>query len=588
MKLLAADSFEPIFEPLLGRRVGYVPTTGGVGDLLVEMAALQLFAHFGVDYHVETLGGDCEADVLVLAGGGPGPLCPPSLAARLAEIATEIPVTLLPRSLTAPVGVPLRRCHVRDRASLDHAPDGIVMPDLVLGLEVTSAHEPDDPQGVWLRCDDEGLFAGHGLGDPDLVCGTAVEYLALAARHRAILTDRPEFALAALVQGRETTLLPSASAVNRSLFDTWLADLGCRWLDAGDATAAGSAAAARLAGATAPGLPAAWTAPRRIERAVARCDAGLRQIEARFAGRERIQQEAIAALVAAQDRLLRRIDDLQESIYALRADAVLRPTAAAGDAAAPEHDRQREYTHLVSRIRGAIRDLVPAEARVLVVSRGDDELLRLFGRRAGHFPQAPSGVYAGHHPPDAAAAVAHLETLRAAGWDHLLVPATALWWLDHYAGFAGYLQRSAALVHRDADCAIYALGEASPWAALADFVARFKESEERYPAILDWGTGSGLAAVFPESAVFTPPDEAARELPYVEESIDVIAIPCGDPTRLAEARRVAIAAVVEVPTAESGPTAVLMHPLGRHAAPRPAAVRMNAARPALEAGRRLP
>ena len=90
MKLLAADSFAPIFEPLLGRRVGYVPTAGGAGDMLVEMAALQFFAHFGVDYHVETLAGDCEADVLVLPGGCPGPLCPPALAARLAEVAAAV------------------------------------------------------------------------------------------------------------------------------------------------------------------------------------------------------------------------------------------------------------------------------------------------------------------------------------------------------------------------------------------------------------------------------------------------------------------------------------------------------------------
>lgn len=586
MKLLAADSFEPIFEPLLGRRVGYVPSTGGVGDLLVEMAALQLFAHFGVDYHVETLGGACEADVLVIAGGGPGPLGPPAFAPQLAELAESIPVTLLPRSLTAPTGVRLRRCHVRDRASLAWEPDGIVMPDLVLGLEVAAPREAAEDAGVWLRCDEEGLFAGHGLGDPDLVCGTAIEYLALAARHRAIVTDRPEFAMAALVQGREATLLPSASPVNRSLFDTWLADLGCRWLDARDLGEDGTPAVARVAGPRTAPPPAAHGDPRRVERAVARCDAGLRALETRLAARDRAFEQVLAMFAAGQERLLRRIDDLQESLYALQARPVAHDgTDAAGPADAAAEDRRR-YGELVGRIRGIIRDRLPADAAVLVVSRGDDEILRLFGRRSGHFPQAPTGVYAGHHPADSATAVAHLEKLAAAGWDYLLVPATAFWWFEHYAPFAAHLRRSTAVVHEDADCVVFALHEESGWAPLARFIEAFKAREGRFPAILDWATGCGAAGVFPDVPVFAPPEPVRASLPYVEESIDVILVPAGAAPRLEEARRVATAAVVEVP-AEGG--RFVVHSLGRHAAPPAAAARIvPAGRPMLESGGRLP
>jgi hypothetical protein len=586
VKLLAADSFAPVFEPLLGRRVGYVPSTGGVGDLLVEMAALQLFAHFGVDYHVETLGGDCEADVLVIAGGGPGPLGPPALAPRLAELAESIPVTLLPRSLTAPTGVRLRRCHVRDRASLAWAPDGIVMPDLMLGLEVAAPREAAEDAGVWLRGDEEGLFAGHGLGDPDLVCGTAIDYLALAARHRAIVTDRPELAMAALVQGREATLLPSASSVNRSLFETWLADLGCRWLDARDLGEDGAPLVARVAGPRSAPPPAAHGDPRRVERAVARCDAGLRALETRLAARDRTLEQVVAMFAAGQERLLRRIDDLQESLYALQArPAAHDGAAAAGPADAAAEDRRR-YGEVVGRIRGIIRDRLPADAAVLVVSRGDDEILRLFGRRGGHFPQTPTGVYAGHHPADSATAVAHLEDLAAAGWDYLLVPATAFWWFEHYAPFAAHLRRSTAVVHEDADCVVFALREESGWAPLARFIDVFKTREGRFPAILDWATGCGAAGVFPDVPVFAPPEPAKASLPYVEESIDVILVPAGAAARLEEARRVATAAVVEVP-AEGG--RFVVHPLGRHAAPPAAAARIvPAGRPMLESGGRLP
>jgi hypothetical protein len=562
VKLLAADSFAPIFEPLLGRRVGYVPTAGGVGDLLVELAAFQLFAHFGVDYHVETLAGECEADVLVIAGGGPGPLCPPTLAARLAEAAAAIPVVLLPRSLSGSVGIGVRRLHVRERASLAWDRDAILMPDLVLGLEVAAPREAEEGPGVWLRCDEEGLFAGHGLGDPELVCATAAEYLALAARHRAIVTDRPEFAMAALVQGREATLVPAAPPLNRSLYESWLADLGCRWLDDRDMSEDGSPLFAPLA-ARGGGMTAAAGDPRRIERALARCDAALRAVEARVAARDRAFEEVVSLFTAGQERLLRRIDDLEESLYRLQAHQPA-PAAAAD---ADDVQERRSYGELVGRIRGTVRDRLPTDAAVLVVSRGDDELLRLFGRRGGHFPQAASGVYAGHHPADAAAAVAHLEELAAAGWDHLLLPATSFWWLEHYGLLAAHLHRSAAVVHDDADCIIFGLRAESPWAPLTGFISAFKAQELRFPAILDWGTGCRLERIFPEVPVFAPPEPEAASLPYVEESIDVIAVPAGDAARLQEARRVATAAVVEIDrSAVDAAMRVIVHPLGRHAA----------------------
>jgi hypothetical protein len=206
------------------------------------MAALQLFAHFGVDYLIETLGDRAdrptgpEVSQIVLPGGGPGPIRNPAGPDRVRTLAEAIPVTLLPRSLASPVGLRLRRCHLRERASLAWEPSGIVMPDLILGLEVTPPPGADEPEGLWLRRDAEALFAGReSSGDPELSCTTAAEYLALAARFRSVVTDRPEFAMAAMVQGRRATLLPSASPVNRSIFDAWLRDLGCGWRETPEA-----------------------------------------------------------------------------------------------------------------------------------------------------------------------------------------------------------------------------------------------------------------------------------------------------------------------------------------------------------------
>jgi hypothetical protein len=85
-------------------------------------------------------------------------------------------------------------------------------------------------------------------------------------------------------------------------------------------------------------------------------------------------------------------------------------------------------------------------------------LLELEGRRAWHFPQREDGDYAGYYPHDSAAAIEHLETLRAKGGEFLLLPQPAYWWLEHYSEFGQHLRSHYALVVHDADtCQIYAL-----------------------------------------------------------------------------------------------------------------------------------
>jgi hypothetical protein len=97
-----------------------------------------------------------------------------------------------------------------------------------------------------------------------------------------------------------------------------------------------------------------------------------------------------------------------------------------------------------------------------VVSKGDEQLLRLGGRRAWHFPRDPSG-YAGHDSADSAAAVAHLEELRGLGAGFLAIPRTAFRWLDSYDGLRRHLETHHRLVtHQRYICLLYALedGEA--------------------------------------------------------------------------------------------------------------------------------
>jgi GT2 family glycosyltransferase len=97
-----------------------------------------------------------------------------------------------------------------------------------------------------------------------------------------------------------------------------------------------------------------------------------------------------------------------------------------------ERRRSDHYRKLTERVRQAAIETIPPDATVLVVSRGDDELLRIDGRRARHFPSGDGGAYAGHHPANSREGIARLEAQRAAGAEYIVFPATGMWWLEHY------------------------------------------------------------------------------------------------------------------------------------------------------------
>jgi hypothetical protein len=116
------------------------------------------------------------------------------------------------------------------------------------------------------------------------------------------------------------------------------------------------------------------------------------------------------------------------------------------------------YRQLVRRIQKTVHTALPPTATVIVVSKGDEELLKLGdGRKGWHFPQTEEGAYAGYHPVDSPQAIAHLEELRAKGAQFLLFPGTALWWLEHYAEFGRHLENSYRRVWSDEVCVIYEL-----------------------------------------------------------------------------------------------------------------------------------
>jgi exopolysaccharide biosynthesis predicted pyruvyltransferase EpsI len=195
----------------------------------------QLFAAYGIRWSIVSCHAGSHAldghDVLVFGGGGNmGTRYTSNYDLRTRALATGLPVVILPQSFTSPEDRPFDRVYVRERTSLSFRRDAILAPDLALGLEWPAPPPPTDDMGVYLRRDQERGGRKPLLArDPVRLARTPAEYLAIAARYRRIITDRLHFAVAGLHAGRQVTLVANDYHKNRSMHETWLADLGCRF-----------------------------------------------------------------------------------------------------------------------------------------------------------------------------------------------------------------------------------------------------------------------------------------------------------------------------------------------------------------------
>jgi hypothetical protein len=117
----------------------------------------------------------------------------------------------------------------------------------------------------------------------------------------------------------------------------------------------------------------------------------------------------------------------------------------------PERSAYREYTR---RLRATLMATIPADAVVLVVSCGDDELLDVPLLTTLHFPHAPDGKYAGYYPSDGNDAVHSLcAATSSLGARYLVIPHFAAWWLSFYPELRRHLHESARLVLDEDDLA---------------------------------------------------------------------------------------------------------------------------------------
>lgn len=246
MQLLPFSAFENIFEPFRGRRLGYVRLAGNVGDGLIEAAAFQMMRYFEIDFVVTQPSPAANVDEWLIAGGGNmGSHYEVCQQTRRKVLADGRPVSVLPQSFITPEQFAYKCVFVRERASLSLRPDALLAPDLALGLDIPlrwklmfgldrlTALNGTLGEGLWLRRDQEALCSeSRSLGDPAQRCFSPFQYLRLAARYTHVITDRLHFAIAALLCNRKVTLLPNSYHKNRSMYETWLRDLGCEWRDA--------------------------------------------------------------------------------------------------------------------------------------------------------------------------------------------------------------------------------------------------------------------------------------------------------------------------------------------------------------------
>ncbi|HEY2148210.1 MAG TPA: glycosyltransferase family 2 protein, partial [Pirellulales bacterium] len=143
------------------------------------------------------------------------------------------------------------------------------------------------------------------------------------------------------------------------------------------------------------------------------------------------------------------------------------------------------------------------------------------------------------------------EALRAEGADYLLIPQSSLWWLDHYAGFRRHMERYYEhLPVADDRCALYSLkvslstDDKSAVEELDDVLDEFERRFDSVPNVLNWNSGIAVAKRHPHLSVFSPPVDDGATLPYCDQTADIVVVGSAKPEVLAEARRVATAAVV--------------------------------------------
>ena len=142
------------------------------------------------------------------------------------------------------------------------------------------------------------------------------------------------------------------------------------------------------------------------------------------------------------------------------------------DALLIETKRALSLERLHRDVQRLVASATPADAKILVVSKGDEEFVRFEGRQGIHFPQGPHGTPADHRPRDSEEIMLQLDAQRAMGVTFLVIPAETLPWLDEYEGFHQHLAReSEVIINQPEVCLIFHLHPSRASEAASDVVS---------------------------------------------------------------------------------------------------------------------
>jgi exopolysaccharide biosynthesis predicted pyruvyltransferase EpsI len=230
-QLLREEFFAEVFSGLKGKKIGFVKPLGNLGDELIFSATCQLFDYFKIDWQEVNLDSvSKEIEELVYGGGGSMGLESPyleNIELRKKMLATGLPITIFPQSFISPEPLPYKKVFVREKESLKFYPNAVLAPDLALGFKTTVQKRPVKKLTFVLRKDGESVFSHRTLfNDFYQYANNLEDYLNFVANYETVITDRLHVGIATLIAKRRLILLPNSYHKNRSMYETWLKDLG--------------------------------------------------------------------------------------------------------------------------------------------------------------------------------------------------------------------------------------------------------------------------------------------------------------------------------------------------------------------------
>jgi exopolysaccharide biosynthesis predicted pyruvyltransferase EpsI len=229
-QLLPDEAFDGILSQMYGTKWLRVKWPGKyAGSDMITDAATMLFDRHGI----ETTNTLDEAGGIVFDGGaniGP-PWSQKGVRKPLIDHAEKMgmKVVVLPQSANEPMDEPFPACvKLFARESTTAKMTGWEMaPDMAMCFQV----DDDVPQGkgkiLVLRGDAEKMTP---MGFNDTLFDSVKSILEFCCVYEEIETDRLHLAIAGLLLGRKVSLRTTRYHKNKSMYDTWLSELGCHWV----------------------------------------------------------------------------------------------------------------------------------------------------------------------------------------------------------------------------------------------------------------------------------------------------------------------------------------------------------------------